>query len=371
MDNHSLIYLHALRLIPEIGNRTLGILLERFGGSQGAWQAPESAILELASLRSVAAREAIARKRASIDPSAEWEKLRLQDIALLTPDDPLYPPLLWEIPDRPLTLYTRGTFDWSQPRTAIAVVGSRKHTAYGEQAARRLSEDLARAGVLIISGMAFGIDSLAHQAALETGAETIAVLGGSVIDNDIAPRSHLGLAKEILSCGALVSEVPPGAPVTPGSFPLRNRIIAGLSIGTLVIEATEGSGSLITATLALEYGRDVFAVPGSIFSPASIGTNALIKQGAKIVSGIADILEEFPNVSLCTTEKSSAPIPDTAAFSPEEQKILSLLSHEPIHIDRIISTASFDAAKTNALLAILEINGIVKNIGGMNYIKNI
>lgn len=369
MDDLSLAHLHAFRLIPEVGNRTLEILNNHFGGSVAAWQAPDAAILECPGIRSEKTRDAIVTKRRTINPLAEWEKLRALDISLFSPEHPLYPKLLRELPDRPLTLYVRGTFDWSVPRTAIAIVGSRKYTTYGEQVAQKLAEDLTRAGVLVISGMAFGIDAIAHAAALDAAGETIAVLGSGITDEDITPRSHFRLAEKILAHGALVSEIPPGGFVAPGNFPTRNRIIAGLSLGTLVIEAAEKSGSLITARLALEYGRDVFAIPGSIFSPASVGTNALLRQGAKTVSSVKDILEELPIDDKNFRPKTVPEPPATDTSSPEATKILMLLSHEPVHINTIIARSTFDAAKINAALAILEINGIVKNIGGMNYVK--
>ena len=306
-----------------------------------------------------------------MDPEKEWVKLETEEITVLCQSGKNYPALLKEIPDAPYLLYVRGNFDWDRtpPRSMIAVVGSRKYTPYGEQAALRLSEELTRAGLLVVSGLAFGIDSMAHKAALEAGGETLAVLGSGISDTDISPRSHVPLAKKVIAQGALVSEYPPGHPILPGNFPARNRIIAGLSLGTLVIEAAEGSGSLITADLALQYNREVFALPGSVFSPSSIGTNQLIKKGAKLVTSVQDILEELPEVispqkPLLDTEEELS-----SGLTKEEEKILRVLSHDPLHVDKITRAATLETASVATFLSLLEIKGRVKNVGGMHYIR--
>jgi DNA processing protein len=225
------------------------------------------------------------------------------------------------------------------------------------------------AGIVVVSGMAFGIDSVAHRGALVAGGETIAVLGGGIDDRTIAPVSHFQLAHNIMEHGALVSEYPPGTGASQGSFPMRDRIIAGLCLGTIVIEAPEKSGSLITAQCALDYNREVFAVPGSILSPYSIGTNALIKRGAKMVTGITDILEELrPEIFTPSPDQEPAPgiIP---GLSPEEQKVFSTLTHEPLHIDKIIKTTGLETKNISSLLSVLEIKGLAKNLGGMHYVR--
>ena len=365
---NELMYLHALRMIPEVGNRTLAVLREHFGGWEAVWHASETAIREIEGIRSETAKKALSEKRKGIDPKTEWERFLKQGITLFTPDHPLYPPLLREIPDHPETLYVRGSFDWQTLPPMIAIVGSRKHSAYGEQATLRLSEDLTRAGLLVVSGLAFGIDSIAHTAALEAGGETIAVLGNGVSDNDITPRSHFPLAQKILGHGALVSEYPPDFPVTRWTFPERDRIIAGLCLGTVVIEAPEKSGSLITAQCALDYNRDVFAIPGSIFSPYSIGTNTLIKKGAKVVTGIQDILEELTSENIFPLHSSENQKQSTN-LAEEEKTLLASLSHEPLHIDAIIKKTKFPAPVVSSFLALLEIKGLAKNVGGMHYIR--
>lgn len=361
-------YLHAFNLAPGVSGRTIGILLERFGNAEGAWNASENDILFCADI-DAKAKDAVLCGRKNIDPDKEWESFLSLGISALAKSDPLYPSLLQQIPDAPCLLYVRGAYDFALERPMIAIVGSRKHTSYGEQASYRLAEDLARAGVIVVSGLAYGIDALAHKAALEAGAETLAVMGNGLADRSLYPRAHVPLAQRIAEQGALISEYPPDTRANSYTFPARNRIIAGMTLGTVVIEAAEESGSLITASLALDYNREVFAVPGSIFSLASFGTNRLLRQGAKIVTSVRDILEEFPGLA---REETLSPAPGAAVpknLSSEEEKILALLSHEPLHVDKIIKAATLETATVNSLLALLEIKGLAKNIGSMNYIR--
>jgi len=246
----------------------------------------------------------------------------------------------------------------------ITVVGSRKLTSYGKQAAYGLAQDLSRAGITIVSGMALGIDAAAHRGALDAKGKTIAVLGNGLDDKNISPRTNFNLSREIIFSGALVSDYPAGTPALPGSFPARNRIMAGMSLGTLVIESAQASGTLITANLALDFNREIFAVPGSIFSPASEGTNQLIKSGAKLVSSAKDILEELNIEKIKEAEKIKKVIPD----SPDEEKILKILSNEPLHIDKIIKLSRLKTSTASSTVAIMEMKGMIKNMGGQNYI---
>lgn len=363
MHSHS--YLHALRLLPGMGSKTLESLIEHFGDAETAWRTPASGYRSLPDIGPKTV-EAMARTKEHIDPAKEWERLAKQNIAVLHIDDALYPPQLREIPDRPYVLYTRGSFDWPGTRPMISIVGSRKYTTYGERAAFRLAEDLARAGITVVSGLAFGVDSIAHAGVLEAGGETIAVLGSGIDHPSISPQSHIALAERVMRQGALLSEYPPGTPGSKGTFPARNRIIAGLSLGTIVIEAAEESGSLITARLAVDYNREVFAVPGPIFSPVSLGTNRLIRQGAKIVTCLNDILEELNVSSLASTTSEK----NTDDLSANEAEILKNLSHEPLHVDKIIKATRLNIASLHSSLAVLEIKGYVKNVGGMNYIRS-
>ncbi len=368
MEKHSNKYIHALRTLPGIGNGTLTLLLEHFGDGERIWQASREELSAVPGLLS-GKKSILIAERNLVDPENLWEKLLALGITLHTKKNPTYPRLLREIPDSPCTLYTRGSYHFGGGAPTIAIVGSRKYSQYGEQVAYKLSQDLTHAGWIVVSGMAFGIDSHAHHGVLEAGGETLAVLGSGIDDPMISPVSHFSLAKRIMSSGALISEYPPGTQASKGSFPMRDRIIAGLCLGTLVIEAPEKSGSLITARCALDYNREVFAVPGSIFSPYSVGTNALIKKGAKIVTGIQDILEEFttlfPLPILTSTDENSS----STKLEPEERKILAVLTHEPLHIDKIIKLTTLATAKASSLLTILEIKGLVKNSGGMYYVR--
>ncbi len=366
MSDTSHKYTHAFLCIPNIGSETLKLLATHFGSIEKAWLASPEEILALPKMRQTK-KDGIIAGRKNIHPEKEWGKLLGQDTRLFTLDDQEFPVLLREIPDAPYTLYVKGNFDWTKPIPMVAIVGSRKFTAYGEQVATKLTEDLTRAGILVVSGLAFGIDSVSHESALRAGGETVAVLGSGI--GNISPASHLPLAEKIMKHGAVISEYPPDRSGDTWTFPARNRIIAGMTLGTVVIEAATGSGSLITAECALEYNREVFAVPGSIFSPYSIGTNTLIRKGAKIVTGVQDILEEIrveaPPLSLDQTKGPR----DIPGLTPEEIVILSALTHEPIHIDRIIKATKLGAATVSSLLALLEIKGLAKNVGGMHYVR--
>ncbi|MEK7494268.1 MAG: DNA-processing protein DprA [Patescibacteria group bacterium] len=362
------IFLHALRIIPHIGNQALKSALDFFGSAENIWQATPEELLRCTALSEKIRAILLTERTSALLDQAEKE-LERYDINLFSCIDPLYPALLKEIPDAPAVLYSRGSYDWSRPKPMIALVGSRKYTPYGEQAAQKLSEELSRAGVIVVSGLAFGIDSVAHIGALDGGNDTLAVLGGGIDDKTIAPQTHLNLAKRILSQGALVSEYPMETPPTKWSFPQRNRIIAGMTLGTVVIEAAEQSGSLITARLALDYNREVFAVPGSIFSPVSTGTNQLIKNGAKIVRSVSDILEELTPYFEATFQVKSQEKHLPQNLSPEEITLLKILSHEPLHVDKIIKATTLETAVANSTLVMLEIKGIIRNTGGMNYIR--
>lgn len=368
MEPNDALYIHALRSIDGIGDGTLSRLLLHFGTGEQAWLAPENEIDAVPKI-DPKRKSAIIAGRKNINPVELWDTLLNQNITLHTKRDPTYPKLLREIPDSPETLYTRGHFDWTKPISCIAIVGSRKHSPYGVQVAKQLAEDLTEAGLTVVSGMAFGIDSVAHRGALDANGETLAVLGSGIDDASLTPVSHFQLAQKIMAQGALLSEYPPGTPATPGSFPMRDRIIAGLCLGTIVIEAGEKSGSLITAHCALDYNREVFAVPGSIFSPYSIGTNDLIKHGAKVVTGVTDILEELNLESMTASPHETGSSEKISTLSPEEQTIFSVLSKEPLHIDKIIKISNLKAPIVSSLLALLEIKGLAKNLGGMHYVR--
>ncbi|EKE16102.1 MAG: hypothetical protein ACD_11C00030G0010 [uncultured bacterium] len=355
-------YLNALNKIDGVGSQKLALLMAHFGSAEKIWKADFSELVRTGLSEKLA--EKIVVEKNNINPDQEWEKLQKENISLITLNDPDYPRLLKEIHNPPYILYIKGDASLLNS-PCLAVVGSRKYTSYGHQVANAFGRDLASAGITVVSGLALGIDAIAHKGALEKNGKTIAVLGNSLDEKSIYPKTNFDLSREILSCGGtLVSEYPIETPPGVGTFPARNRIMAGMTLGTIVVEAALGSGSLITANLALDFNREVFAVPGSIFYPQSEGTHKLIKSGAKLVSSISDILEEL---KLEKTGKIQAKNSYTPS-SKEEENILNILSQEPTHIDRIIKLTKLETSVIGGTLAILEINGAVKNIGGQNYI---
>ncbi len=361
-NKNQLKYLNALNKINGVGPQRMKLLLNFFETPENIWHAGLSDLK--ASKVGNAVSEKLFQERKTIDPEQEWEKLEKERIEIITLEDSAYPRLLQEIPNPPYIIYKKGDFDLNSA-PMISIVGSRKFTSYGAQAATALAHDLAAAGITVVSGMALGIDAIAHRSALGAGGKTVAVLGNSLDDKSIYPRANFNLSQEIAENGALVSEFPIETAAAPGNFPARNRIIAGLSAGTLVIEAGEKSGSLITADLALEFNREVFAVPGSIFSAQSGGTNSLIKSGAKVVTNVKDILEELNLNENTRTAGNTPKIPD----NPEEEILLKILGSDPLHIDNISKLSKLGTATVSGHLALMEMKGWVKNIGGQNYIS--
>lgn len=281
-------------------------------------------------------------------------------IQKINPNDKNYPRLLKEIYDPPKELFFLGEIK-AEENLPLAIVGTRKVSNYGKQVTIELGRSLARAGFTIVSGLALGVDGLAHQAAIDVKARTIAVLGCGL--DKIYPPNHKKLAEKIITQGGLIiSEYPPGTPPIKHHFPTRNRIIAGLSLGVLVIEAPETSGALITARYALEQNREVFAVPGNIFNQNSIGTNQLIKLGAKLVTKPEDIFETF-NLDLPKKQKK-----EIKPANKEEEAILKVLSDEPISIDEIVKQSGLNTSIVSSTLIMMEISGKVKNLGGGQYI---
>lgn len=279
---------------------------------------------------------------------------------IITIGDTEYPKLLKEIPDPPSTLYVKGTLDLGEK--CFAVVGTRLCSPYGKQATLEIGGDVAKAGLVIVSGLAPGIDTFAHKAALERGGKTIAVLGTGLDEKSIYPKENIPLAKQILEAGgALISEYPPGTPGSKITFPQRNRIISGMSLGVLVVEAKQRSGSLITAHYAIKHKRKLFAVPGSIYSLNSRGTNFAIKKlGAKLVESAADILEELGMKAENEKQRLTG---DTT----EESLVLEILRGAALPIDDIIEKTHLPSGKVASILAILEIKGKVRNLGNNIY----
>lgn len=352
-------YWVALSNHQKIGARTFAKLFRRFKKLEKVWQAENKDLaqagLDLGQIEAV--KEVIA-KRNPDDDLNRLEKLAIRAIILA---DKNYPKMLAEIPDPPGILYLKGQI-LPEDEMALAVVGSRKFTSYGRRATEEIVYPLARAKLTIVSGLALGIDFFAHQVALEAHGRTIAVMACGL--DQIYPVTNIRLADKILaSGGAIISEFPLGMPALRYNFPIRNRIIAGLSLGTVVIECAEGSGSLLTAAAALEYNREVFAVPGQIFSETSLGTNRLIKMGAKVVTSYKDVLDELNLEEKEEFHKAQHLIADT-----REEEILLKWLKEPILLDTLVNKTGLDTAQVNSTLIQMEMKGKVKNLGGTRYV---
>ncbi len=349
--------------IPKIGPLRFKKIFNYFETMEQAWQANFNELCE-AGLESKIAEE-IVLKRNEIDLDVEMEKLKGEGINVITLKDENYPKLLSEIYSPPALLYYKGKFMPEQDEFSLAVVGTRKISNYGQQVASGIVRELANAGLTIVSGLALGTDTLSHKACLEANGRTLAVLGGGLDKQSVYPSYNRYLVDEIISSGGLVlSEYPIGTQPLKHHFPQRNRIVSGLSLGVLVIEAPEDSGALLTAWYALEQNREVFAVPGSIYNKNSIGTNNLIKMGAKMVTGANDVLEAL-NLNLVKDFVETKKImPD----SKEEAEILKYLSHDPLHIDDLVRQTNLDTKTVNSTLTLMEMKGRVKNLGGMRYV---
>ncbi|OGN90583.1 MAG: DNA protecting protein DprA [Chloroflexi bacterium RBG_13_48_17] len=345
--------------MPGIGRVKISQLLDHFNTLEHAWKA-STGELKNSGLDSKTV-ENIVNLRTRIAPDEEIDNLNKYKIKVLPCDSPAYPQRLKEIYDYPPVLYIRGNL-LTEDECCLAVVGTRRATVYGRQVTEEIVTDLARNGITIVSGLARGIDSVAHHATLEAGARTMAVFACGL--DIVYPAENAKLAREIMEHGALISEYPPGTKPKADNFPRRNRIMSGLSLGVLVIEAGESSGALITANQALEQNREVFAVPGSILSPASRGTNHLIQEGAKLVRNYVDILEEL-NLTIMAQQlemKELLPVDET------ESLLLKQLSREPIHIDDICRHSGLAAASVGSVLTMMELKGMVKQVGSMNYV---
>lgn len=348
-------------VLPGLAKRIWN-LVERFGSARAAWRASEQDLVETGGFSRDTA-EALVRRRAEVDLEAALARLEKSNIKYVQFNDSGYPEMLRRIFDPPPGLFVQGTLPPADG-LAVAIVGSRRPTPYGLAVAEKIAGELAQAGIIVVSGMARGIDSSAHQGALVAGGTTIAVLGCGV--DVVYPRENQRLMEKIISAGAVVSEYPPGTTPEPWHFPVRNRIISGIAKATVVVEAGERSGALITADCALEQGRDVLAVPGNISSPLSRGPNRLIKQGARLVENVADILEEIGVSSLFKPQAGKTPV--FPRLTDGEKAVYHLLSHEPAHLDELISRSGLPAQEVLAGLMFLEIKGLVRQMPGKFYV---
>lgn len=345
--------------VPFIGPTRLSRLRERFGTLDEAWRARPAALRAVLDERAV---ESLLRVRAALDVDRELERIHGLGIEVLAQDDPGYPFHLAQIPAPPPVLYLRGAL-LPADRTAVAIVGTRRATSYGRAVAARLAGELAEAGITIVSGLALGVDGAAHDAALRAGGRTLAVLGSGL--DIIYPGEHRRLAERIAEQGALLSDYAPGRKPDARNFPARNRIISGLSRGVIVVEAPERSGALITADFAADQGRDVMAVPGSILTAASAGCHRLLRDGAKVVTGAADVLAELG----LDGDAAAAVIQQPLPLDEDERLILALLTGEPQHIDEVAAASQLPIAKLGGLLTTMELKGSIRNAGAQHYAR--
>ncbi len=357
-----------LSLVPGIGAKSFFKLLAHFGDPEKALRASRPALQQVPGLPS----GVIDALRQGCKPELDQALALIEKhrVSVITFHDPLYPEYLKQIHDPPPLLYVKGELVPADS-SAISIVGSRRATRYGKMVAERLAGDLARMGITVISGLAYGIDAAAHKGTLAAGGRTIAVLGCGV--DVVYPRAHAKLYEQIVSAGALVSEFPMGCQPDAAFFPLRNRVISGLSLGTLVAEAPRKSGALITANHALEQGREVFAVPGDIYSPYSEGCHQLIKDGAKLVENVYDIIGELQDAfkyrqSDAQPDTSRAEQP-TVPLSADEKEVFNFLSMMPEHIDDIAEECGLTAARVASALMTLEIKGLIEQVPGKRFIR--
>jgi DNA processing protein len=371
-----------LNMTPGIGPRAAAKLLERFGSAEAVYSATR-AELEQLRLAPDAVDSIIGRNlRSTAETEITAVKQLGGDILLL--DDGVYPSSLREIYDPPIVLYVKGAWSECLDQPCIGVVGSRKASTYGQNAALMLARDLTQRGITVVSGFARGIDAAAHRGALEAGGRTVAVLGTGI--DEIYPRDHKKLADEILAHGgAVVSQFPLGTPPVSENFPYRNRIISGLSLGVVVVEAAENSGSLITARLAMEQNREVFAVPGNITSRNSFGTNYLIKgAGAKLVQQWQDIAAELPPQLAAkllpppfTEARVEPSLTDKLALVPEglsqtETSVFRLLTpDDPAHVDWLVDKSKLPITDLTAALLALEMRELVRALPGRCFVRRI
>lgn len=347
--------------ITGVGAARVRRLWEHFGDLASAWEAPGDALLRAGLDRRVVA--ATLAERPRLNPAGEYERLARAGVDLVTIADPTYPALLRRGEGAPACLHVRGTLV-AEDEMAIAVVGSRAITSYGRQVTLQMVGELARQGLTIVSGLARGIDAVAHRAALDAGARTIAVLGCGV--DVVYPSEHRALAAEIAAQGAVVSEFPLGAKPDAPNFPMRNRVIAGISLGTLVVEAGTTSGALITASYALDLNREVFAVPGSIYAPRCEGTNRLIARGeAKLVTSAAAIMEEL-NLGLVPQQLA---LDSLLAHDQTEASLLNHLGQEPLHVDALTRLVDLPISVVTSTLTMLELRGLVRQVSAMQFVR--
>ena len=361
----------ALTMTPGIAARLSARLLREFGTPEGAFRASLTA-LESCNLPAPVA-QAIYKKQTFWRAEKEVDAIRRIGCRILNWSEPEYPQALLQIYDPPVLLYVRGDSSiLNSP--SLSIVGTRRPTVYGTQMAERMGRDLAKRGLAIISGLARGVDAIAHEGATSVGGRAIGVLGTGI---DICyPKENRKLYEKVLERGAIISELPTGSHPAPENFPVRNRIIAGMPLGVVIVEGKQYSGSLITARLAMEFGREVFGVPGNVTQAVSFAPNELIKQGAKLVTCAEDVIEELPTpvraalVQAEAMETEQRNLLAADGLNPTEKKVYELLSaEEPRHIDDLVETSGLNSSEVLATLFDLEMKGIIRQLPGKQFSK--
>jgi DNA processing protein len=357
---HDVRYWIGFNRVYGVGPAKVRALIDHFGDLETAWQAMPPELKEAGlDRRSI---ENLLVTRAKIDLDQEIDRIQKAGARIVIWDDADYPPLLKSLPDAPPVLYVKGQLNTADREWTVAIVGTRRATAYGRQVTEMLATDLVHNGITIVSGLARGIDAYAHEAALKAGGRTLGVLACGI--DQVYPPEHAKLAAHMIEHGALLTEAPCGSPPEGGNFPARNRIISGLSLGTIVVEAAETSGALITSDRALEQGREVFAVPGHIFAKSSLGTHRLLKDGATLVTSAQDVLEALNLKMVTAHSEARAVIPE----DPTEARLFTLLSNEPTHIDYLVRESGLPVAQVSSTLALMELKGMIRQIAGMQYV---
>jgi DNA processing protein len=369
--DHSLSWL-ALRLTPGLGARLTGKLLRQFGGPEEIFRA---SLTELEGCQlPAAAAQAVFGKSGFRDAEKELAEVKKAGIRLITWAEAEYPKLLTQIYDPPPLLYVRGNVEFLS-RHAISIVGTRRPTTYGNQITERLARDLAERGLVIVSGLARGIDSSAHRGACAAArGGTIGVLGSGI--DVIYPKENRKLFEEVEKRGAIVTELPLGAHPAPENFPMRNRIVAGMALGVIVAQGALYSGSLITSRLAMEFGREVYGVPGNVTEPMSFAPNQLIKQGAKLVTNWQEVVEELPTEVRAelfpmeaTTAEERASLFE-GSLSPTEKRLFELIRiEEPIHVDELVEKTGLSSSETLAALCEMEMRGVIRQMPGKQFVR--
>jgi DNA processing protein len=353
-------YWMGFNYVAGIGPVRLNQLVKAFGDIEAAWKASRDELRAMGLNMNII--EELIEARNGVDLDREYDRLLAKGFELITWESNDYPERLLEIEYPPPVIYIWGTLEPAD-RWAVAIVGTRRMTAYGEMVTRELASALAANGITVVSGMARGIDGVAHRSALDANGRTIAVMGSGL--DHIYPPEHRRLAEEIARNGAIITEYPLDTRPEGRNFPIRNRIISGLSLIVVITEAGEGSGALITAHFAAEQGREVFALPGNIYSKASYGTNRLILDGARPLLQVSDVLEALNLDTVARQEALSAFLPEDEV----ERLVYEKLSTEPIHVDELRAQCSLPVAMINASLTMLELKGRARQVGGMQYIR--